>query len=357
MTVVSGSSGLRGGGRSDAVGDAMKLTVLVSFVRLGIVTGLVATLLPTGALRAAVTQLTVLPSVTDPAIKTFDVPHFVLVDDDVLAAKEAGRPADRHELLLWLPGTLPPGAQGNGPGGALAFCELAARLGYHVVILKYPNGEPAAVCRRDRSPTAFEEFRMALIAGGKSAYNDVPRAESIENRLVKLLAYLQRARPQEAWSQFLHEDGGIAWERVAVAGQSQGGGHAALIGIKHPVARVICTGSPKDYNLALNRPAAWLGLASATPKTRFFVFYHLQDRQGCSPEQQVENVRALKLDAYGSAVDVDQVGSPYRHSRWLTTDYPGTKVASKTAHGTVISPENASKFTPVWTYLLTEAPP
>ena len=74
-----------------------------------------------------------------------------------------------------------------------------------------------------------------------------------------------------------------------MAGQSQGGGHAALLGIKHPVARVICFGAPKDFSLALTAPAAWLRLDSATPKSAFFAFNHDQDRQGCSPAQQAEN--------------------------------------------------------------------
>src|SRR5271166_5091306 len=95
---------------------------------------------------------------------------------------------------------------------------------------------------------------------------------SLGLRVFKLLLYLKTLRPREHWEQFLNDDDSIKWETIAVAGQSQGGGHAALIGIKHQVARVLCFGSPKDYSKRLNAPAAWYGDESATPKDRFFAF-------------------------------------------------------------------------------------
>lgn len=139
-----------------------------------------------------------------------------------------------------------------------------------------------------------------------------------------------------------------------MAGQSQGGGHAAMIAIKHRVARVICTGSPKDYNLRLNASAAWLSSPSATPGACYFSINHLQDRQAATWPQQLENLRTLKLDTFGEPVDVDTVPPPYRHSRILFTDYPGGTLESKEAHSSVISWKNAAVFEPVWRYMLTE---
>jgi hypothetical protein len=305
--------------------------------------------------RENVTTIKVRPSDTDPAIKTFDTSHYVFVNDAILVSHSAALPADRHELLLWIPGTQ--ATESEGPIAATGFCKLAADVGYHVIILKYPNDESASVCRNDTDPAAFEKFRLALIAGGTSEHIAIGRADSIENRLEKLLIHLRKTRPDEAWEQFLGPDGGIKWSTIAVAGQSQGGGHAALIGIKHRVARVICTGAPKDYSLARDRPAAWLTSDSATPKGCFFALNHQQDHQGCSPAQQSENLRALKLDALGKPVDVDHARAPYNHSRILTTNYPGGKLPSKEAHGTGISARNESVFDDVWLYMLTEPVP
>ena len=203
----------------------------------------------------------VAPRDTDPRIGVaFSSPHRIYVDHRIVLAKEPPSSRDRHEVLLFLTGT------GGTAEGAQAFCELAAELGYHVINLMYPDSIPAAVCAGDSDPAAFEEFRLAIIVGGRSRHITIAPADCIENRLAKLLFYLGRKRPGENWAQFLNEDETIRWQVIAVAGQSQGGGHAALIGIKHRVARVICTGAPKDYSRRLDTPAAWYAEASATPK-------------------------------------------------------------------------------------------
>ena len=321
--------------------------------------------------------LLVRPSTTDPAIKTFDTPHRIYLRSTATSGPDAPAPL-RNQLLLWIPGTAAPAAgkakakaapttpseqppdadspaaNTAGREGSEAFCQLASRLGYHVISLRYPNDRSASAARLDDDPAEFERFRLALIAGGTSNYLTIPRTESIEHRLIKLLQHLASARPTEHWNQFLTADGTIRWEAIAVAGQSQGGGHAALIAIHHRVARVIATGAPKDFNLKLNAPAAWLTRESATPKARFFTFNHLQDRQAATWPQQLANLRALQLDAFGSFVIVESAEPPYRHSRILATNYPGGTLTSQEAHTAVISFRNAPVFERVWRYMLTE---
>lgn len=202
----------------------------------------------------------------------------------------------------------------------------------------------------------------AFIQGGRRKFSIEP-SESIRNRLLKLLHFLKTARPREHWEQFLNDDGTIKWESIAVAGQSQGGGHAALIGIKHRVARVMCFGAPKDYSKSLDAPAAWYGNESATPKGRFFAFNHHQDPKGCTPEQLLRNLRALGLDAFGSPAEVDTEACPYHHARILYTGYPVVTVTgeesqgARIAHGSAINTKNAERWKQVWTYLLTEPTP
>ncbi len=304
-----------------------------------------------------VTSFSILPSATDSAIKTFDSPHWIYVNRNIIVEQETNLPQDRHELLLWLPGT-------NGKGNnQSAFCNLAADLGYHVITLMYPNEIPASACGNDSAPNAFENFRMAVIQGGSTEHISCEKTESIENRLVKLLLFLKAKRPKENWGQFLNGDDSIKWDAIAVGGLSQGGGHAALIGIKHRVARVICTGAPKDYSKKRNAPAAWYSDESATPKGRFFAFNHRQDPQACTPKQLSENLKALELDAFGSPTDVDTESSPYNHVRILNTGYPvadapreNTKEGLAT-HASVIANTNADHWKQVWTYLLTETTP
>jgi hypothetical protein len=294
------------------------------------------------------------PSATDAAITTFDQPHRIYL-------RPAGVPT-RGELLLWIPGTMPPPPAGgkapaaepsNSREGSAAFCALAAQLGYDVISLRYPNALSASAARGDDADE-FERFRMAIIAGGTSKHITIARVDSIEHRLIALLHHLAAHHPAEGWSNYLNGDGTIRWEKLALAGQSQGGGHAALIASHHRVARVICTGAPKDYNRRLDAPAAWLAAESATPRNRYFTFNHRQDRQAATLEQQLRNLRAMKLDAFGAPVDVDGASPPFQHSRILLTNYPGGALDSGTAHTAVITFRNAAVFTPVWRYLLTE---
>jgi len=317
--------------------------------------------------RSEVTSFPVIPSATDPAIRTFNDPEWVYLNRDIVVENSPGLPADRHELLLWLTGT------GGSGKSAVAFCNLSADLGYHAVSLMYPDQIPASACAHDLNPSSFENFRMAIIHGGTAHYGKrgkelvIEQPESIENRLQKLLLRLQSIRPRENWGQFLNPDGSIKWELIAVAGQSQGGGHAALIGIKHRVSRVICTGSPKDFNQALNAPAGYYTETSATPKDRFFAFNHAQDTVACNQGQLAENLHSLGLDAYGSPVDVAKLTPPYNHTHILTTSYPtvvptaektnpggGNSDWEKMAHTSVIASKFSEFLKPVWTYLLTE---
>lgn len=307
--------------------------------------------------QQALDGLVIRPSTTDAAIKEFDDPHWVYVNRDIVVKHDTQLPADRHELLLWIPGTRPPNMPEPEPGkvvrgGSHEFCKLAATLGYHVISLSYPNSISASSCNKEPEPGAFEEFRMAIIQGGATKHITVSKTDCIENRLVKLLRLLMEKRAREEWPQFLNDDGSIKWERIAVAGQSQGGGHAALIGIHHKVTRVLCFGAPKDFSVALQAPAAWYLKESATPKDRFFTFNHEQDRQGCTPAQQIENLRALKLDQFGEPVKVEDSTAPYSKCRILMTNHPGTKVDSLTAHGTMISGRNRELFDKVWRYML-----
>jgi hypothetical protein len=309
-----------------------------------------------------VLMFSVLPSAADPATETFDYPEWIYVNREIVVGQRADLPQDRRQLYLFINGTHEKDKpRGRGP---VAFCNLAADLGYHVLVLAYPDEIPASVCSEDINPNTFEMFRMNIIRGGNSKRISVASADCIENRLIKALQYWQKMRPKENWGQFLNQDGTIRWESIAVGGQSQGGGHATLIAIKHRVARVICTGSPKDFNHKHNAPAAYYNEDSATPKNRFFTFNHYQDHTGgTSPQQLLKNLEALGLNAFGAPANVDNEPFPYSHSRILMTAFPVVKVTgpqsdgSLTAHSSMLAGTNAPRWKQVWTYMLTEPTP
>jgi hypothetical protein len=295
-------------------------------------------------------DLFVRPSETDPAIRTFDYPHGIYLP--AVSAPDRG-------LLLFIPGTAESGRPQHP--GAPWFCHTAALAGYHVIYLMYPNSVAAAeACDDSSDPNAFAAFRWALIEGGDTRYIKVPREESIENRAIKLLEYLQSRHPDEGWGAFLR-DGGIAWDRVTLAGQSQGGGHAAIIATRYLVARVLCFGAPKDYSRRLGAPAKWYD-RSVTPPGRYFAFNHVQDRQGCDGRQELENLQKLGVIGVAGVADVDKEAWPFHLAHALFTNYPGTRLDSLTAHVSVIvgdvkMPTSRPHFTPVWEYMLTAPAP
>lgn len=285
--------------------------------------------------------VSVRPHETDPAIRESDGPHRIFRDDSVPA---------RSQLLVFLPGT------GATTSEQDEFGRTAAALGYHVIYLMYPNDVPAAVCQDDDDEETFENFRREIIQGGDlDPRVAVDRANSIENRLLKAIQWLAAKRADEGWAQFI-EGNEPAWAKVALAGHSQGGGHAQLLAKDHAVARVVVLGSPKDYSLRHARPAAWYG-GGQTPKARMFAFVHQQDTQAISYEQQIENLRASGLD---SMADTDGLAPPYDHAHILTTNQPGQPINSGLAHlGLVFDfmlprgPDRRPAYRPVWIYMLT----
>ncbi len=205
------------------------------------------------------------PSVTDPAIQRFDSPHYVLSDD---------KSGPEAKLLVFLSGT------DGRPPGPLGFLRAAADAGYRVISL-VANDVPAVAqyCPQKPDPDCSEKFRRMRIYGDGTVLDpaiDNTPAESIVNRLVKLLQYLDRKEPQRGWGAYL-ENGAPKWSRIALAGQSQGAGMAAYIAQGHEVARVILFSSPWDYLQTgphTERLAPWLSAPSKTPPQRWYAGYH-----------------------------------------------------------------------------------
>jgi dienelactone hydrolase len=288
---------------------------------------------------------TVQPSVTDPDINTFDTAHGVYFNPSAKI---------RNQLVVFIPGT-----NGTGLGGKL-FAEVAANEGFHVISLSYPSAVAATICHSQADANCFANFRREIIEGRDlSPLIAVNRANSIENRLQKLLVYLKNKYESERWDEYLTAAGDIRWERLILSGQSQGGGHAPLMAQAYQVARVIMFSAPKDYDRQNNKPANWYG-EGKTPLKNHFAFNHLQDKQGCDYDQQLDNLRSLGLFAFGEPVDVDQNGPPFKNSRILITDYPGRPLSSVEAHTSLMSDgrtpldkDGVPHFKPVWIYLLT----
>ncbi len=223
----------------------------------------------------------VLPSATDGSIDKFSGDgweHHVYLNPAV---------PKKQQLLVFMPGT-----NGKGPGPK-DFTALAANEGFHVVSLAYPSTVSISTFRGSDDPETFRVARENILYG-KPYFKgtNVNEANSIQNRLIKLLRHQVKAYPKEMWGQFLTEND-LKWNKLILSGQSQGGGHAALLGMQHEVARVLMFGAPKDFSLHFNKPGKWLTGPNATPVNRYFGFVHRGDESnGSTYDQTMENYRA-----------------------------------------------------------------
>lgn len=226
---------------------------------------------------------TVAPQDTDPAIQRFTQPSLVIFDRGT---------SPEADLLVFLPGTAP--SPGTGSGIPFAhirnFLDTAADAGYRVIALQYDNNTWVLQrCARNLDPSCSAKFREKRIFGDDvtDLIDDTP-AESIVNRLAKLLQYLDRQHPGEGWGGYL-ANGKPQWRRIAVAGHSQGAGMAAFIGKRENVARVVLFSGPVDATRTGNDGLApWITGPSATPPDRWYAMYHAQERKAAMLQRSYE---------------------------------------------------------------------
>ena len=186
----------------------------------------------------------------------------------------------RGELLLFLNGS-----GGSPMGGAASLTTswyTAARgQGLHALGISYRSDDAVGVlCRGEDAcflPTRLSIVEGRFQEGAATALAGITEDEGIYARVFAALRWLALTDPSGGWDAFFDADDGtpstsIAWERVLASGHSQGGGHAALIGRRHALARVLMLASPCDTT-AGSVPASWLaepGRYATDTTTRFF---------------------------------------------------------------------------------------
>jgi hypothetical protein len=288
------------------------------------------------AAQGALTPRVVVPSATDPAITNFNplFRHWVYLDTT--------RPPV-GKLFVFLPGS------GAPPNVYRLLLQTAAEAGCHAVGLTYINDQEVNAELCAGQPAACqEEVRLEIITGADTSPRlEVNRANSIENRLVKLLEYLDGLAPEEGWGEFLRHSE-PRWELIAVAGHSQGGGHAAMIGKIHLVHRVGL--------FSATEPAAWTTESHFTPSDRYYGFAHTQEASVLPFRLSWAN-----LGLPGTLTGVNSAAPPANGSHRLVTSLmPRGEVGESNYHGCVVvdfyTPLQADGETPVfretWLYMI-----
>jgi len=290
------------------------------------------------------------PHRTDDRLVPGQPAHFIALHRDV---------EQRGLLFLFLPGT------GNTPEAYRSITRLAALNGYHAIALSYPNAVSVNfTCTGEPSLTCHESMRTEIIWGRDlSDKVTVDSLNCIAGRLSALLRYLARDFPQDGWGAYLGKNGLPVWNRIVVAGHSQGGGHAAFIAKKKLAAGVIMFSSV-DYCTAIDRPAPWLSAKGVTPASRYAAFGHERD-QSFPLYLQQRAWKALRLTTVHPSVGTDTAVYPYHSAQALVSNIPpaSRSPASETPfHNAVIvdyDTPRAADGNPilknVWRYLLLRA--
>lgn len=228
----------------------------------------------------------VVPRDTEPGLREGDPVHLYV---------EAAAPA-AGKLFVFLPGT------GGPPAGYVRILQNAAMGGYDAVGVAYVNDVAVNSLCRPTEPTCHAEVREEVITGADSSpLVAVAPVDSIERRLVALLRHLGLER-------YLAGDA-PRWDAIAVAGHSQGGGHAAFLGKRYPLHRVVL--------FAATEAAPWTRAPGVTPPERHYAFMHTEDPLFAGFAPSWEN-----LAVPGALTGVDGALAPYGGSQRLTTSLP-----------------------------------
>jgi hypothetical protein len=256
----------------------------------------------------------------------------------------AMRTAVGGPLLLFLPAT------GAVPGNYRSFLDTAQSVGYHVLALDYWNlgRSVAQTCGTD--PGCYGDVQANRFDGSHATrYSAIAKSDSIVNRLRHALRLLEVRDPHGQWGDYLSGDR-VRWDRVVLAGHSQGGGESAYIAHQYQVNGVLLFASPVATDGTV--VASWLTRAGRTPSSRYYGF----DARGDVYFSRIQGSwTALKI---GGAVTAKTVATsvPIGGSHRLVTDValgtPGQ------AHSRMISdsgPRTSAGvpvFRPIWLWML-----
>lgn len=284
------------------------------------------------------------PALADPAVTTFNNSHYAYRN---AAATERGR------LFLFLPGT------GAFPIQYRQVLRCAADHGFHALGLMYVNSPSVGELTSSEPSDAAGKVRLEIIDGtDRTPLVNVNRTNSIENRLIAALQYLQTQAPSENWAQFLDAGPDIRWDRIIVSGHSQGGGHAAVLSKKEVCNRALIFNA-SDWSSTAGRPADWMSGPSATPVERVYGIGHLRDPLVVAAQIRL-GWSALGLPRLGAEQVPESGGYPFGYTHQFMTNLDPSDMSSpQNFHGADIvdarvplDPFGLPMLRPFWSHLM-----
>jgi pimeloyl-ACP methyl ester carboxylesterase len=246
-------------------------------------------------------------------------------------------------LLLFLPATR------AVPADYRQFLDAASAKGFHVLALDYWN-EGNSVVRMCRGiPDCYTAVQQNRLDGSHpSVYSAISPADSIVNRLRVALSYLNKFDSTGGWTNYV-SGSRIKWNKIVVAGHSQGGGQSAFIAHKYRVRGVLMFSSPVESDNGV--PASWMTSPGATPASAMYGFVSANDVYN---KNIVESWAALGL---GKPVNTTTLAPAKQAHVVQTTLALGTPGQSHVRDITNLTPRSRSGvpvFAPIWNWMLSK---
>jgi hypothetical protein len=268
--------------------------------------------------------------------------NLVLAQDSHLVVRNTSNNIDK--LFLFLGGT------NSYTKAYKTISNFAGNLGFDVINLAYENAVAAASLSNDTDSLAFDKYRQEICLGTNlSIAVFVDSVNSIYNRTVKLLQFLDLTYPSQNWNQYLNNGGNdLNWSKIAIGGHSQGSGHAVYFAKFNIVERVLMFSGPNDYSDHYAQPAKWLRTIGITNMNLHFSYLSLLD-EIVPFSKQLDNLHGLGLYPLTDTAHVDILNTPFNSSHCLyTTQPPGLAILNHNSPMKFSSINND-----VWEYMLT----
>jgi hypothetical protein len=261
----------------------------------------------------------------------------------------------QNPLVVFLPGS------SAEPRSYTNFMVTAAQLRYRTIGVGYLN---APLMEQGCTNTPFDcdcqgpaRFEVAYGAD-VSPVVTCDFANSIQNRIVKFLEWLEANHPGEGWSRYI---AGIRpdWTNIILAGHSQGGVMTSYIAKNDLVLRAAMF-SNEDWCDGPGRPPNWVDDPGVTPIERCFAFVHSLDELAVS-NKIVPNWTQYGLLDYGPIRFVeDTPGAPFDGTHALMTALLPESTGSISRHDAPVvdsaTPyqDGVPIYKPVWEFFIND---
>lgn len=250
--------------------------------------------------NAAEQRLLIEPKQTDERLAAGEPPHLVAYDTEKAQAP----------LLVWLPGT-----NGRASPGPRQLFDTVLQQGYRLISLTYLNSVAVSqVCvgaTLRSQPSCAGRMRQHRVWGEPHTrlIEDKPE-DAIVPRLTRLLQHLARSDAAGQWAQYLDGEE-PRWDRIVLAGQSQGGGMAGFIAQTRRVAGVIMFSGGWDRASSGADIAEWYSRQSLTPPQRWHATFHKDEPQASTMERIYRRQGVPAAQIHALSEKVREGGNPH----------------------------------------------